>query len=83
MLAKETPRAARLTAQFAGNPQRPLTTPQAAQYLGLSKYTLECWRARGDGPRYLKLGRSVRYRVADLDAFAEHSARSHTSEVPA
>lgn len=79
MLAQESNSAARTTAQYHAN-QRPLSTPQAAHYLGLSKFTLEVWRSRGDGPRYLKLGRSVRYRVEDLDAFIEQSARSHTSE---
>lgn len=79
MLAQENS-AECITAQHS---QRPLTTPQAADYLGLSRYTLEVWRSRGDGPQYLKLGRSVRYRVDDLDAFAEQAARHHTSEVPA
>lgn len=81
MITRESNRAARLTGQHAN--QRPLTTPQAALYLGLSKSTLECWRARGEGPRFLKLGRAVRYRVEDLDAFADESSRSHTSEATA
>lgn len=44
---------------------------QAAQYLGLSVSTLQQWRFRCKGPDYLKFGKAVRYRVADLEAFAE------------
>ena len=43
----------------------------AAQYLGLSVATLRKWRANGDGPAWHKFGRAVRYRISDLDAFAE------------
>ncbi len=46
-----------------------LTTPQAARYLGLAVSTLNKWRCSRDGPRFLKLGRAVRYRRQDLDAF--------------
>lgn len=55
-------------------------TPQAAQYLGdLKPETLEAWRCRGGGPRFVKLGRSVRYRESDLDAFIESRLRASTS----
>ena len=46
-----------------------LTTKQAARLLGLSVSTLNKWRCYGTGPRFLKLGRAVRYRRPDLDAF--------------
>ena len=56
-----------------------LSTPQAADYLGISPRTLEDWRFRGGGPVFRKIGkRLVRYRVDDLDAFLEHSARVNT-----
>lgn len=42
----------------------------AAGYLACSPGTLKTWRARGEGPRYHIInGKSVRYNVADLDAF--------------
>lgn len=52
-------------------PIRPaaLTQEQAATYLGVSPLTLNTQRCRGGGPRYVKLGRRVVYRVADLDAY--------------
>jgi hypothetical protein len=42
-----------------------------ANRLGVSVETLRTWRKRGVGPRYRKLGRCVRYSLADLDAFVE------------
>ncbi len=43
----------------------------AADRLGLSWSTLRAWRRRGEGPRYARFGKAVRYDVADLDAFGE------------
>lgn len=57
-----------------------LDTIQAAEYLGLQKTTLEAWRCRGGGPRFVKLGRSVRYRQSDLDAWIESRIRDNTVE---
>jgi hypothetical protein len=37
-------------------------------------------RLLGGGPRYSKLGRAVRYRFADLIAWAEERSTSCTSE---
>lgn len=58
-----------------------LDSNQAAEYLGLKRTTLEAWRCRGDGPRFVKLGRLVKYRRADLNAFIETRLRSSTSEL--
>ena len=38
-----------------------LNENQAAEFLGVSARTLQAWRVRGGGPRYVKIGRSVRY----------------------
>ena len=45
---------------------------QAAAYLGVTPRTLEVWRAvkRYHIP-YIKVGRLVKYRKSDLDAFLE------------
>lgn len=47
-----------------------LTRQEAADYLGLKKVTLESWACnmRYNLP-YIKVGRMVRYRIEDLDAF--------------
>ncbi len=51
-----------------------LTERQVAEQLGLSVATLRAWRHRGKGPRYLRLGRSVRYLPSDVDDFVRASA---------
>ena len=43
----------------------------AARYLGLAVSTLNKWRCYGTGPKYLKLGRAVRYTKDELDLFLE------------
>ena len=59
-----------------------LNTPDAAAYVRLSKPTLERLRLTGDGPSFLKLGRAVRYRKADLDDWlASLLVRSTSQEV--
>lgn len=57
-----------------------INTIAAAQYLGLSKNWLAKLRMTGEGPPYLKLGRLVRYRRADLMRWAEQGLRWSTSE---
>ncbi|MBH0121594.1 helix-turn-helix domain-containing protein [Rhodococcus sp. CX] len=46
-----------------------LNTAQAAAYTGFALHTMRVWRSRGIGPDYVKLGRAVRYRISDLDAW--------------
>ena len=53
---------------------RALTEREVAELLGLSVATLRAWRHRGKGPRFLRLGRSVRYLPADLADFVRASA---------
>ncbi|QDP18700.1 helix-turn-helix transcriptional regulator [Sphingomonas xanthus] len=64
-------------------PESPMGTKQAANYLGLSKSTVEKLRHFGGGPRYLKLGHLVRYRPADLDEWMTERLIGSTSEKPA
>ena len=60
----------------ADSPRRTtaLTERQVAEQLGLSVATLRAWRHRGKGPRFLRLGRSVRYLPSDVDEFVRASA---------
>lgn len=52
-----------------------IDTPAVAEITGLSIRTLNTWRCRGGGPRFLKLGRSVRYRRrAVLEWLSEREA---------
>lgn len=48
-----------------------LTEQQAAQFLGWSRKTLQARRWLRQPPCYLKLGRSIRYRLSDLEKFLE------------
>ena len=57
-----------------------LTTPQAALFLNLKPATLEQWRWNGRGPRFIKIGRSCRYRISDLEAFLESRVFNNTTE---
>ncbi len=43
--------------------------------LGVSRSTLQSWRYAGRGPRFIKLGRLVRYRNADVDAYLHAQTR--------
>lgn len=53
----------------------------AAKILGLSPRTLQKFRVVGGGPRYSKLGpKSVRYRVSEVNAWADAREKSSTSE---
>jgi len=47
------------------------TRIEAAEYLGLKPQTLAVWACRQEGPAYVKVGRSVRYRQIDLDDWLE------------
>ena len=44
--------------------------------------TLERWRWAQEGPRYLKIGGRVVYRVSDVEAF-EREVQSFPDELPA
>ena len=53
---------------------------QAAGRLCLAVRTLQKWRVTGGGPRFVKLGRSVRYRQSDLDQWVRERQRTSTSD---
>lgn len=48
-----------------------LTTEQAAMILGTRPGTLAMWRVTGDGPKFIKIGRKVRYLEADISQWLE------------
>jgi predicted DNA-binding transcriptional regulator AlpA len=49
--------------------------PALAARLGVSRSTLQSWRYGGRGPRFIKLGRMIRYRTADIDAYLRANTR--------
>jgi hypothetical protein len=58
-----------------------LTAKDAARLLSLSTSWLAKSRLRGDGPRYRKVGRAVRYAPSDLREYLKARGRSSTSEL--
>lgn len=45
---------------------------EAAEYLAVSPGTLRVWRCTGRVPLpFVKVGKAVRYRIRDLEAFVE------------
>ena len=59
-----------------------LNREQAAEYLGIKKQTLAAWASMG---RYdlplIKVGRSARYRLSDLDDFIERRRITHSGQL--
>lgn len=51
-----------------------------ASYLGKSEAWCERARWAGEGPRFIKLGRNVRYRAEDVLAWIEGNVRTSTSQ---
>jgi predicted DNA-binding transcriptional regulator AlpA len=54
------------------------TEIQTAEFLTVPVKTLQAWRVRGGGPKFIKLGRSVRYRREDLERFLDERTMTHT-----
>ena len=62
-------------------PERLIRQDEAARLLQVSPRTLEAWRYRGGGPRYVKLSaRCVRYAPSDIEAWQQDCKRRHTSD---
>jgi excisionase family DNA binding protein len=62
-------------------PQETYLRPrEAAEYLRSSESTLAKKRLNGDGPPFVRIGRAIRYRRSDLDAWMARSVRRSTSE---
>ena len=57
-----------------------LTTEQAAWLLRITRKTLERMRVEGRGPKFVKIGRCVRYRQRDLLTWITTNTHQSTSE---
>ena len=57
---------------------QPLMTPhEVSAYLGVPVGTLYNWRYSGEGPSCAKIGRHLRYRPADVDAWVAERVAEH------
>lgn len=52
---------------------------QVAAHLKVARPTLQKWRVQGRGPNFYYLGRSVRYRPEDIDAWVASRSAANTS----
>jgi excisionase family DNA binding protein len=57
-----------------------LTQSECAEHLRLSERTLERLRTSGGGPKFVRMGRSVRYRLSDVEAWIASRVVGSTSE---
>jgi hypothetical protein len=60
-----------------------LITPETlAERLGVTTRCLAEWRVRGHGPKYIRAGRSPRYRPEAVDAWLLGQEHQGTAEEP-
>lgn len=57
-----------------------ITTKEAALICGLAPGTLAKWRVAGRGPRFIKVGKAVRYCPEDIERWLDASRRSSTRD---
>ena len=57
-----------------------LDTAEAAPLAGASPKTLENWRTLGFGPKFIRVGRLIRYDPDDIKAWLDARRVSSTSE---
>lgn len=60
---------------------RHLSQIELAARWNCSHRTLERWRWTGEGPKCIKLGGRVIYRLEDVEAFEERQIRLKTSQI--
>ena len=65
--------------ETTGN-DRLLSRSEVQTLFGLTQRFLEVAAVRGDGPPFIKIGRSVRYRVSDLRDWIEARRVTSTSQ---
>jgi len=51
-----------------------MSLDDVADYLGVPVRTVYAWRATSKGPRGFRVGKYVRYKAADVDAWLERQA---------
>jgi len=67
--------------QTQNDPYQLLTEAQAADLICYSQRTLQNWRQRGGGPKYVKVSaKSIRYQRRDVLDWIEAHKRRHTAE---
>lgn len=57
-----------------GDPRPLAQTPEVAAYVGVPVQTMYVWRTKGVGPRAIRVGKHLRYRWSDVEAWLEEQA---------
>ncbi|MGO4383402.1 helix-turn-helix transcriptional regulator [Specibacter sp. RAF43] len=78
-----------VSTELLDSPVRPVSTPlldslvapvTLAERLGTTERSLSEWRIKGRGPKFIRVGRSVRYRPEAVDAWLLGQEYASTSE---
>ncbi|GJL85431.1 MAG: hypothetical protein DHS20C02_12060 [Micavibrio sp.] len=56
-------------AKLANKMPKRMTEVEVAECLSLSRKTLQRWRKSGEGPPFIRIGRSIRYPADELEAW--------------
>jgi len=59
--------------------RRLMRPDELAAFLGIPLATIYRWRSRGDGPRGIRVGRHVRYRVEEVERWLDEQQSAHSS----
>lgn len=57
-----------------------ITPPQLSARIGIKETTLANWRVLGRGPRFIRVGRSIRYRSEDVEAWLSGRTADSTTD---
>ena len=56
-----------------------LNNDETADMLNVSRRTLPVWRVQGKGPKFIKIGKLVRYERTEIDAWILANTHANTS----
>ena len=51
-----------------------------AKQLDVTTKCLQAWRSRGEGPKFVKVGRLVKYRMSDILEYINNRVHTSTSD---
>jgi excisionase family DNA binding protein len=51
--------------------RRLVSIPELAEYLGVPVASVRTWRANRSGPRGIRVGRHIKYRLSDVELWLE------------
>ena len=57
--------------------EKHLTPQDLAEREGVPQATVYQWNSRGEGPRYMRIGRHVRYRLGDVERWENTRYADH------